>query len=203
MSTRQRCVALATLAAIVTACGGSNRPTAEPARARRAPTTVAVAVPSADGAETTALRLTAMAAQVVPMAVDDAIALQRSVAAGRGTAALVAKLRGDLAALDAVADRSTMSYWVAPLAVRLRTLRADSAEVDVWYVGVLALPGGRTSMQWRTVSYRLVWERDAWRELAESAVLGPEPQPLVGTGPSGVAEFGARLAGFQVAGVTR
>ncbi len=148
------------------------------------------------GAVGAAVRLTRMAALPVPMSVTDAVALQRQVATSDGLPVLAGRQREGLAALDRLGTRSSMTFWVAPLATHLLAFDGDRAAVAVWYVGVLEVPGLRAAEQWRTVTYRLAWERGGWRVAAEDAVDGPTPQHLFGAAPTPVAGLTDLLVGY-------
>ena len=170
---------------------------ATPARTERDPM---VGLPdTAEGARDAALRLTALAGRAATMPIDDAAALQRQVGSSAGGPALAERLRVGLRAVDELGNRADMQFWVAPLGVAVLDATAASADVQVWYVGVLDVPNLRTSQQWRTVRYRLVWERGGWRDDDESAVDGPEPQHLYGAQADDVGSFDARLVGFTSA----
>lgn len=200
---------LAVVTVAVVARHGDSRPASSPASTASTSTTVTttpgeadpmVGLPrTADGARAAALRLTTLAGRAATMPVDDAVALQRQVATTDGGNVLADRLRAGLVGLDRIGDRSAMRFWVAPIAADLVTATSASADVDVWYVGVLDVPNLRTSQQWRTVRYRLVWERGAWRDDDERAVDGPEPQHLYGAQADDVGGFGARLVGFTPA----
>jgi hypothetical protein len=148
------------------------------------------------GAVSGAVRLTRMSALPVPMSVSDAVALQGQVATRDGLPVMVDRLRNSQAALDKLGARSSMTFWVAPLATSLGAFDGDRAAVAVWYVGVLEVPGLRATEQWRTVTYRLAWERGSWRVAAEYAVDGPTPQGLFGAAPTPVANLTDLLAGY-------
>jgi hypothetical protein len=132
------------------------------------------------------------------VALDDAGAegARRTMASTRTADALVADMRTKLAALHKVWPVGTITYRVAPLAVRVRMDGADAANADVWYVGVISGVRITTYEEWVTQSYRLLWERGDWHMAAEAESPGPRPDP----GRQGRAtppELESRLAGFE------
>ncbi len=154
----------------------------------------------AAGATAAGVRVTELAETAMSLSLRDAVALQRQIASIAGADALVERLRAGRRDLARLGARRTMRFWVAPLATRLESIDAGRAEVSVWYVGVFQVPGLRTTQQWRTVTYRLVWERDSWRTDDEVGVNGPEPQRLYGAVPAGVDELDTHLARFTTLG---
>ncbi len=51
-----------------------------------------------------------------------------------------------------------------------------AAVVEVWSVLVIGVPGhGAPRQVWRTVTVRLVWERDDWKIDGWDAAAGPTP----------------------------
>jgi hypothetical protein len=134
------------------------------------------------------------------VALDDAgaVAAKRAMAASASADRLVAAMQARLANLRRVWPVGSLSYRVAPLAVRVRMDGADAAAADVWYVGVVAGAGLPTYEEWVTESYRLVWERDDWRIDTEADTPGPRPDPGRQS-PSTAAELDARLVGFEAA----
>lgn len=133
---------------------------------------------------------------LVQLDADEAGAAWRAMAAEAPTDALVANVQARLARLRETWPPGTLTYRVAPLAVRAAEVSADEFNVDVWYVGVVAGAGIPTYEERVTDSYRLVWERDDWRVAAFSDTPGPRPAP--GYQPvDGPAALEARLAGFE------
>jgi hypothetical protein len=132
------------------------------------------------------------------VALDDQAALdaRRAMSASGAADALVEQLRAKLAQLRQGWPKGTLTYRVAPLAVRASTDGADAFKVDVWYVGVVAGRTIPTYEEWNTESYRLVWERDDWRMASLATTPGPRPDPTRQPQASS-AEIDARLAGFE------
>lgn len=126
----------------------------------------------------------------------EAAALKRSMVASAAADDLVAAMQARLAPLRRTWPVGTITYRVAPLAVRATMDGANAATADVWYVGVVSASGRAPYEDWVTQSYRLVWERDGWRIAAESDAPGPRPEPGRQAAAS-AAELDARLAGFE------
>lgn len=148
------------------------------------------------------IALTERAERQVPLSVADAVVLERAMASEAGADELGAKVERDLEALSEAGNRAAMTYWVAPLAMRVAERLAERATVEVWQVGALEIAGVRVTQHWATVTYELVWERDAWRLDAERSSDGPQPQTLAGTSPESPSSFGVRIAGFETVDAT-
>jgi hypothetical protein len=200
--------AMVTLAVVtVVAVRSGPRPAVAEERARRAQREASAVVESTtrdvEGIRRFATTLTERAERQVPMPVDEAVAMERALATRHGADALAARVARDLEALDQAGDRATMSYWVAPLAMRVTNHTAQAATVQVWQVGALEIAGVRTTQHWVTVTYDVVWERGGWRLDAERSSAGPQPQTLAGTSPDSPGAFGVLLEGFESVGATR
>jgi hypothetical protein len=191
---------LATLAVVTVAVARSGPQSAVADEPRQRPGgRTAADRPSArdvEGVREFAMVLTERAERQVPLPVDKAVALERSLASDAGADELAARVARDLDALSEAGDRAEMTYWVAPLAMRVTKHSADGATVEVWQVGALAIAGVRVSQHWVTVTYDLVWERGRWRLDAERSADGPQPQTLAGTLPASASTFAALLDGF-------
>src|SRR4051812_2425763 len=68
-----------------------------------------------------AVELTDRAERQVPMPVARAVAIERTMATEAAADQLAAAVAHDLAALSRAGDRAQMTYWVAPLAIRVTT----------------------------------------------------------------------------------
>lgn len=150
----------------------------------------------AAGARAAALAFVELNEQLVEM--DDRAALEarRGVSATGAADALAEALASKLRRLRERWPTGTLSYRVAPLAVRVRPDGADAFMADVWHVGVVAGRNLATYEEWNTETYRLVWERDDWRMASEATMAGPRPEPSRQPRASS-AEIEARLAGFE------
>jgi hypothetical protein len=148
------------------------------------------------GAREAALDLVKASERLVVMELPDALAAQRSVSAAASADALVEQLRAELGPLRRVWPAGSLTYRVAPLAVRVVEDGPDAARAEVWCVGVVAGRDLATYEEWLTVSYRLVWEGDDWRLAARSESPGPRPDPGRQS-PATPAELEARLARFE------
>lgn len=148
------------------------------------------------GARAAALTFVEMAESVIGMDEFAAEAAQRTMASTSAADALVADLKSKLARVRAGWPAGSLTYRVAPLAVRIVDQGPDSVKADVWYVGVVAGRNVVTSEQWSTESFHLVWERGDWRVDADTLVPGPRPDPGRQKSAS-AAELDARLVGFE------
>ena len=126
----------------------------------------------------------------------DAAAQTLVAVTASGADDLVADTLGRLERLHERWPPGTLTYRIAPLAVRVAPQGDDAFDVDVWYVGVVAGRGIPTYEEWVTQSYRLVWERDDWRIAREAEAPGPRPDPGRQS-PASAAELEARLVGFE------
>lgn len=148
------------------------------------------------GARAAALTFVEMAESVIEMEEPAAEAAQREMASTSAADALVADLKSKLTKVRAGWPAGSLTYRVAPLAVRVIGQGPDSVKADVWYVGVLAGRNVVTSEQWSTESFHLVWERGDWRVDSDTLVAGPRPDPGRQKSAS-AAELDTRLIGFE------
>lgn len=82
-----------------------------------------------------------------------------------------------------------------PLRARTASATDHSAVVEVWSVLVVGVPGvGAPRQVWRTVTVRLVWERDDWRIDGWDASAGPTPALASAAQVSSVEELAAVVA---------
>lgn len=152
--------------------------------------------PDAAGARAAGVAFARLNERLVGLDSEAAGAVWRAMAAQASAEALVADVVSRLARLRETWPPGTLTYRVAPLAVRAVEVSATEFDVDVWYVGVVAGAGIATYEEWVTDSYRLVWERDDWRVAAFSDTPGPRPAP--GYQPADdPADLEARLVGFE------
>ncbi len=128
---------------------------------------------------------------------DDLAAAQRDVAADATREQQVTANLAALGRFRASLPDAAFTYRVAVLAVGTTVHSSDAIEVVVWRVGVIAIAGRGAAQSWATVTYELVWERDAWRILTEASVPGPVP---VAPPPSPPSETDARLAAYTGSG---
>jgi hypothetical protein len=197
-------VTLAVLTVVVVRSGPAPAVAEERARLQQnAPAVVESAGRDVEGIRRFATTLTERAERQVTMPVDKAVAMERALASRHGADALAARVARDLNALGKAGDRTTMTYWVAPLAMRVTNHTAEAATVAVWQVGALEIAGVRATQHWVTVTYDVVWERGGWRLDAERSSDGPQPQTLAGTAPDSPGVFGVLLDGFESVGATR
>ncbi|HEX2186642.1 MAG TPA: hypothetical protein VHN78_14175 [Chloroflexota bacterium] len=164
-------------------------------------TTVVAGVPmgyhhDAGGAKAAAATFAKAYGTLVALDEAGAVAAKRAMASAAAAPELLAAMQSKLGTLRQVWPVGTITYRVAPLAVRVRMEGADAATAEVWYVGVVAGRGIPTYEEWVTQSFKLVWERDDWRIAAESDAPGPRPDPGRQS-PATAAELDSRLAGFE------
>ena len=152
--------------------------------------------PDAAGARAAGVAFARLNERLVGLDPDTAGAAWRAMAAQAAAEALVADVVARLARLRETWPPGTLTYRVAPLAVRATPASATEFDVDVWYVGVVAGAGIATYEEWVTDSYRLVWERHDWRVAAFSDAPGPRPAPGYQPADDPVG-LEARLLGFE------
>jgi hypothetical protein len=150
----------------------------------------------ADGARAAALELVELNERIVELDDQAALDARREVSTSGAADALVEQLRTELTRLRKDFPTGSITYRVAPLAVRVNADGHDAFKADVWYVGVVAARELPTYEEWTTESYRLVWERDAWRLASVASTPGPRPDPSRQPQASST-ELAARLAGFD------
>lgn len=73
--------------------------------------------------------------------------------------------------------------------------------VSVWYVQTITLLGEGVVDDWRTVTYRLRWEDDAWKIAAFDSERGPMPGRGTEPASAGPVQFEALLVGFSDEGL--
>lgn len=150
----------------------------------------------ADGARSAGISFARLNEALVLMSPEHAAAAWRAMAAEASVEQLVADVAARLSTLRQRWPVGSLTYRVAPLAVRVSESEAGQMEVAVWYVGVVAAAGQPTYEEWVTDTYRLVWERGDWRVAAFFDTPGPRPDPgsqRVNSAP----EIEARLARFE------
>lgn len=82
-----------------------------------------------------------------------------------------------------------------PLRSRVVSYNDDGSVVEVWSVLVVGVPEhGAPRQVWRTVSVRLVWEREDWRIDEWDAAAGPTPALAASSVVSSVDDVAAVLA---------
>lgn len=189
-------------AATATAPGGLGVVSASPALPGSAgPTTVVDGAPmgyrhNLAGAKAAAVSFTRLNQSLVQMGEPAVAAAWRAMSAEAAAEALVADVRNRLGEIRRTWPAGTLSYRVAPLAVRATEQSPDQFTVDVWYVGVVAGRNLATYEEWITDTYRLVWEREDWRVAAFADVPGPRPEPGAQE-PDSAPEIEGFLAGFE------
>lgn len=127
----------------------------------------------------------------------------RAISTPGAAASLSAETVSQLAdARQGLAGASGPVWWlVRPLASRVDSFDAATAQVVVWVVSVLSAPGvALPQAKWMRVSLELAWETGAWRVSGISEAAGPTPASPAGNQPSSAQSFGAALAGFDRVG---
>lgn len=90
---------------------------------------------------------------------------------------------------------SQLVWSEIPLRARTVSATDQSAVVEVWSVLVVGVPGvGAPRQVWRTVTVRLIWERDDWRIDGWDASAGPTPALASAASVSSVEEISAVVA---------
>lgn len=71
---------------------------------------------------------------------------------------------------------SQLVWSEIPLRARIVTAGPDEVVVDVWSVLIVGVPGhGAPRQAWRTVTVRMIWEREDWRIDDWESAAGPTP----------------------------
>lgn len=94
-----------------------------------------------------------------PVAADRALLARSTTVDGPG---LVAQRREQEATVAAAWPGGPTGWWVAPLATRLLSSTADSAEVEVWFAEVIAPPALTPMGDWRVTTVNLRQEAGRW-----------------------------------------
>jgi hypothetical protein len=68
--------------------------------------------------------------------------------------------------------------------------------VAIWYLGVVTVDHGTTSSFFRTATYVLVWEHDAWRMSSLDSTPGPTPTPAKAAWMDSAEQLTGALDGF-------
>ena len=147
------------------------------------------------GAAAAALAYVRALGELVAMEEAEAVAAQGAMASTGAAEGLVADLRAKLASLHRAWPPGSLTYRVAPLAIRVVEESPDAMRAEVWYVGVVSGRNLAAYEEWVTEAYRLVWERDDWRVAAQASTPGPRPDPGR-QAPDPPGQLDARLAGF-------
>ena len=150
---------------------------------------------SADGAVIAAVGFLELTERVTSMTPDEAAAAQASISADSVREALAAKTRDEVERTDAAYDVGTIHVQIAPLAAR-RTASATGTTVAIWYLGVVTVDHGTTSSFFRTATYVLVWEHDAWRMTSLDSMPGPTPTPAKDAWMDSAEQLTGALDGF-------
>jgi hypothetical protein len=149
----------------------------------------------AAGAAAAALSFTRLSEALVDMSEAEAVAAWRVMSSDAAAGELVERMRGRLVQLRERWAAGSLLYRVAPLGVRVEADGADAADVEVWYVGLVAARDVAPYEEWATDIYRLVWERGDWRVAAFSDSPGPRPAAAQQT-PAPEGEIEAHLTRF-------
>jgi len=129
------------------------------------------------------------------MTPDDAAAAQATISAEAARAELVARTRAEVERTIAAYGSKAMHVRVVPLATR-RTDGLAGPTVAVWYVGVVSVDHGPALSYFRTATYTLVWEHDAWRMTSLDSMPGPTPTPAKDAWMDSAEQLTGALDGF-------
>jgi hypothetical protein len=151
----------------------------------------------AAGAEQVAVDWELRSAALIEGTDDDLAAAQRSIAADATREAQVTDSLDALHRLRTSLPAGLLDYRVAVLAAHTTAHTTDAVQVVIWRVGVITINGHGAAQTWATVTYELVWERNAWRILSETSTPGPVPNAPA---PTPLVELNARLAALTEAG---
>jgi hypothetical protein len=133
--------------------------------------------------------------RVTSMTPDEAAVAQAAISADSVRQALAAKTRDEVERTLAAYDIGTIHVQITPLAAR-RTDSVTGTTVAIWYLGVVTVDHGMTSSFFRTATYLLVWEHDAWHMTSLDSTPGPTPTPTKDAWMDSAEQLAGALDGF-------
>jgi hypothetical protein len=133
--------------------------------------------------------------RVTSMTPDEAADAQASISADGAREALASKTRDEVERTVAAYEPGTIHLQITPLAAR-RTDSATGTTVAIWYLGVVTVDHGMTTAYFRTATYSLVWEHDAWRMTSLDSTPGPTPTPTKDAWMDTAEQLAGALDGF-------
>jgi hypothetical protein len=131
----------------------------------------------------------------------EAAAAQASISADSTRDVLAAKTRDEVERTVAAYEPGTIHLQITPLAAR-RMDAATGTTVAIWYLGVVTVDHGTASSFFRTATYTLVWEHDAWRMTGLDSTPGPTPMPMKDAYLDSALQLTGALDGFTRLGDT-
>jgi hypothetical protein len=150
---------------------------------------------SADGAVVAAVGFLELTERVTSMTPDEAADAQAAISADSAREALATKTRDEVERTVAAYDIGTIHLQITPLAAR-RTDSATGTTVAILYLGVVTVDHGAASAYFRTATYALVWEHDAWRMTKLDSSPGPTPTPAQDAWMDSAEQLRGALDGF-------
>lgn len=168
---------------------------ASPAQVVTSRTSEPASASVARDAQRAAIGFLLLTEQLPALSPADAARLQADVATDESRAPLADATRAEVERLDAGYEQGTVHVRVVALSSRV-IAAAGSFEVSVWYLGVTTVDHGAAAAYFRTVTYTLVREHDAWRMSAVSSAPGPTPAVSQQSAVASADELAGRLDGF-------
>ena len=94
-----------------------------------------------------------------------------------------------------------VSLRLAPIEAR-STVSGDAWIVSVWFVEAISIGSAAVVDDWRTVTYRMVWEDQTWKVDSFASERGPTPGRGTQPASSTPAGFEVLLDGFSDEGLS-
>jgi len=126
--------------------------------------------------------------------------LQASFATAAATDRLATSARQAADRMQTLAGVGEWELLITPLEARAFT-NGDTWVVDIWYVAVTHRHGESVTASWRTVTYDLAWERDAWRIANLESADGPTPATASRANTTTIDGFENATIGFSTTGL--
>jgi len=155
---------------------------------------------SEQGARSAAVAYLETTEAAVEMSPEEAATLARSMSTERFADTFAADTENSMIELlETVPDGVTVR--VAPIEAR-STPTGDDWLVSVWFVEAITVGKEAVVDDWRTATYRMVWEDDTWRIDSFESERGPTPGRGTQPGSTTPAGFEALLDGFSDEGLS-
>ena len=151
------------------------------------------------GARDAAVAILELTEEAVTMSPADAAAFQRPFSTEDFADEAAARTEGQMVELHRTIPEG-VTLRLAPIAVRSDPDGADWV-VSIWFVEAITIGTEAVVDDWRTATYTMRWEDDAWKVAAFDSIRGPMPGR--GTQPASAPplQFEALLAGFTDVGL--
>lgn len=146
-----------------------------------------------------ALRFVSTGERLPDLSPDEAAALQASLATDAAATTMAQQARERVAEIIELAEE-VWELRIVPVEARVIETK-NRAKVSIWYVAITHRHDRSVTSTWRTVTYELVWERQAWRIDSMVSETGPTPGATRHDPPTTIDDFENRTVGFSGAGI--